>query len=209
MIQFSKNDYTNRSFGEGVSSVSVDTQSFLTPNIAVGVPETGFSGGEFWDGARNGLISASLNHVAHGIRQRIEQKRKVIDSTKEAIKHYFEGNGEEVELGLKTQKALKKDPDYLRVLKRLQTGMANSRSNTFDVDLTNRIFHVGESNVDYSTSCTTGECTTVFEAFVRDGFRDPLNLGIEVYKGTPYNYVPYVFKVNYPNPGYEIGINIK
>ncbi len=55
------------------------------------------SGGEFWDGARNGLISASLNHVAHGIRQKIEQQKelKPIDfkesSDKEKISQVLKG----------------------------------------------------------------------------------------------------------------------
>ena len=33
------------------------------------------SGGKFWDGFRNGAISASLNHVAHMIQKGIQQKK--------------------------------------------------------------------------------------------------------------------------------------
>ena len=52
------------------------TATIASAGLAGGVTSK-LSGGEFWDGARNGLISASLNHVAHGIRQKIEQKRAI------------------------------------------------------------------------------------------------------------------------------------
>ena len=34
------------------------------------------AGGDFWDGARNGLISAGLNHVAHSIQKTIQNAKK-------------------------------------------------------------------------------------------------------------------------------------
>ena len=49
------------------------TATIASAGLAGGVTSK-LSGGEFWDGARNGLISASLNHVAHGIRQGINRK---------------------------------------------------------------------------------------------------------------------------------------
>ena len=68
------------------------------------------SGGKFWDGFRNGAISASLNHVA----DMIVQKVKTIRSTREALKHYFEGKGESVKLHPDVKKALLGSKKFIR-----------------------------------------------------------------------------------------------
>ncbi|OWP82980.1 hypothetical protein BWK59_12945 [Flavobacterium davisii] len=36
--------------------------------------------------------------------------------------------------------------------------------------MTSKVFHVGRTNVDYSTTCAGGNCTTTFTEFVNDGF---------------------------------------
>ena len=135
----------------------------------------------------------------------------VIDSTHDALVYYFSGSKESVSLGQQTQLALQANDDFIRVRNLLVNGDANSRTNTFDVNLTwqSNTFHIGDSNVDYFTSCTDANCVTRFEAFVRDGFSDPLDIGFEVYGGTPFRYTPYVFTIEYKNPGYPTGINIK
>jgi hypothetical protein len=74
--------------------------------------------------------------------------------------------------------------------------------------MTSLTFHVGDTNVDYSTTCTRTSCTTTFNAFIRDGFWDPISLNIEP-GGTPYSYKPWQYKISYTNPGYPIGTNIK
>lgn len=88
--------------------------------------------------------------------------------------------------------------------------------------MTSKVFHVGNTNVDYSTNCAGGNCITIFSEFVRDGFYDadfidenvlgrlgvpfckPDGLGpnLERFGGTPYMYIPSIFKITYPNPGY-------
>jgi hypothetical protein len=133
-----------------------------------------------------------------------------IDNTSQALDYYYNGNGDPVLLGPQTQKQLFKNPDYIRVKGALINGTANSRTNTFDVDLTwqDNTFHIGDSNVDYYTKCSPSTCVTRFEAFVRDGFSDPLGIGIEL-GGTPYPYIPFKFTIKYKNPGYPTGVNIK
>ncbi len=82
--------------GGGTQSLLRNTNKFVraTATIAssglVGGATSEMAGGEFWGGARNGLISASLNHVAHGIRQEIQQrvwKNKWFNSKKAAYQY--------------------------------------------------------------------------------------------------------------------------
>ncbi|MFV5701600.1 hypothetical protein ACM55F_06975 [Flavobacterium sp. XS2P12] len=174
------------------------------------------TGGNFWQGAVTGLVVSGLNHAFHTIDPPGGKKPKVVDNNKEAVEHYYE-DGSPVELGPNTKLALLNDKDYRRVLGALKAGTAVSRTDKFDIHFTWKVFHIGDSNVNYSTSCTTGNCTTRFSAFVGDGFRDPLDLGFETsfnsgdvnFMAKPYNYIPYNFSVSYPNPGYPVGTNIK
>ncbi len=144
------------------------------------------------------------------------QKYKVIDNTKDALNHYYQ-DGSPVELGPNTKKAMRNDENFKNVVKKLMNGTAKKRTSTFDIHLTGEVFHIGDSNVDYFTSCDFGNCTTKFRAFVRDGFWDPVGLGIEVpafnqgqyMSPHPYDYIPYVFSITYKNPGYPVGRNIK
>lgn len=74
-----------------------DTATIASAGLAGGITSE-LSGGEFWDGARNGLISASLNHVAHGIRQEINRRAliakiaKKYENSKEWAKNVSKDN---------------------------------------------------------------------------------------------------------------------
>jgi RHS repeat-associated protein len=57
----------------GASKFVRATASIASAGFAGGVTSE-LSGGKFSDGLRNGILSASLNHVAHGISQRISLK---------------------------------------------------------------------------------------------------------------------------------------
>ena len=56
------------------SKIVRNVATIASAGLAGGVTSK-LSGGEFWDGARNGLISASLNHVAHGIKAQIDKNK--------------------------------------------------------------------------------------------------------------------------------------
>jgi RHS repeat-associated protein len=136
-----------------------------------------------------------------------------VDDKGSGIDHYYAGNFRPAQLGPKSIKALLQSEEYLRVQNRLVNGQAQSLTNTFDVDLTFQgAFIVGRTNVDYATTCSSGNCTTIFRAFVRDSFSDPLGLGFEYSMGgpggsgvaQPYNFIPVIFSIRYSNPGYPI-----
>lgn len=161
---------------------------------------------------------SGLNHLMHDGQPK-PKKYKVIRSTSEAKDHYDNGNGESVVLDKKTRQVLRNTSAYKRVLSRLQSGVANKYSSSFDVDMTGEYFHVGDNNVDYSTTFNSnGTATTTFTEFVRDGFWDPnvvsefiggglgidscqpdgMGPNLETSGGHPYRYVPSTFTINYP-----------
>lgn len=125
-----------------------------------------------------------------------------------------------VELGPNSKRALLNSSEYMYVKNKLINGDANLKSSSFDVNLTYSLstFHIGDTNVNYYTSCTTGDCVTRFEAFVDDGFYDPLDIGVDYIifpfagmntvptVGVPYSYKPYVFRIKYKNPNYVEGV---
>lgn len=153
--------------------------------------------------------TSGLNNASHEIDPNKKKSNIALNGTDDARKYYFSGNGEDKDVGRAAKIALRNSPEYNRVLNRLMNGTAIRKSYTFDVNLTDEVFHIGDTNVDYFTTCSSGNCRTTFKAFVRDGFSDPLDIGIEIYGGTPYNYIPYTFTISYPNPGYKPGVRIR
>ncbi|WP_278011728.1 hypothetical protein [Flavobacterium gyeonganense] len=179
------------------------------------------TGGNFWQGAVTGLVVSGLNHALHQIDPP-KGKTKVLKNTKEATDYYKHGDGSAASLDKSTQLELHNSKEYLRVVRRLISGVANNLNGSFDVDMTYKVFHVGRTNVNYSTNCAGGNCTTTFTEFVNDGFYDPdfisenilgrmgissskpdgLGPNLERLGGKPYMYIPSTFKITYPNPGY-------
>ena len=145
------------------------------------------------------------------------QNTPVIDSTKDAVKHYLKGNGAPVELGPKTKGALENSKEQEYRSDRIRTGKTTRLSGNYGVDLTFKIFHVGGTAVQYKTECNGGTCTTTYTGFTRnfpdgsgygpDGFwdipswaDDTVGPRGEFGGGTPYPYVPHRWKETYPNP---------
>jgi len=189
------------------------------------------TGGQFWKGAAIAGIVAGANHVAHNIGRNIAQKTaynrlkkslmqqnktKVIDNTEEALDHYLNGDGSSVQLGEKTIKALIADEDFVKRHQRIISGKTTSKKGFFGVDLTQEIFHVGDTKVNYSINCSDGSCTVNYEFFANDGFWDADVIGenvlgispdgpgprLELQGGTPYYYQKVRAHFTFENPGY-------
>jgi uncharacterized protein RhaS with RHS repeats len=146
-----------------------------------------------------------------------KRKYKVINTTAEAREHYYKGKGQPVILGAETTNELRTSTEYQRVIKKLMNGTAINLNGTFDVDMTFKTFHVGNTNVEYTTTISGDYCITTFREFVDDGFWDPdflnepagitnpikrpdgkgpnLEMG-----GTPYDYISSTNVIVYPNP---------
>ena len=156
------------------------------------------AGGSFEDGAiQAGMV---FLYNANG--------RKVINNTKEAVEHYYEGDGETVELGEQTKTELRNHPKVRRQSEALRKGSAQHLSDNLSVDMESYTFHVGKTRVDFTTNCHASTCTTTYKGFVKDGFWDPnyfapwthdgVGSGGEL-GGTIYNYTPYIWKETYPD----------
>jgi hypothetical protein len=177
-------------------------------------------GGNFWQGAVTGLVVAGLNHVGHDEGDPIKKvkqncKHSVIDDSNYAQAHYYCNNGKSVSLGKNTLNILKNSSEFKYVLNRLARGIAINTSSSFDVQMTTKIFHIGRTNVNYTTTCNDDTCVTKFTAFVNDGFWDPdfvlehwptsnvlpdgLGPNLELPGGRPYSYLPSEFSYSYPN----------
>ena len=201
---------------------ATDSTGMIIFGTIMGGAGAALTGGNFWQGAVTGLVVSGLNHAMHQIDPPSGKKTKVLKSTKQATDHYLNGDGSPAKLDKGTQLELHNSKEYLWVVRRLVSGRANNLNGSFDVDMEFKVFHVGSTNVDYSTNCAGGNCTTTFTEFVRDGYYDPDyidentlgKIGIPKYKadnlgpnlerfgGTPYMYIPLVYKITYPNPGY-------
>lgn len=144
---------------------------------------------------------------------------KIISSTSQAKDHYDNGDGSAVQLDRKTSQMAVDSPEFQRVKNRLVSGIATHITSDFDIDLTSKIFHVGRTNVNYKTTCNGKTCTTKFTLFVDDGFWDPnvfaeKTMGhfsddykpdgkgpnLETKEGSPYDYIPVVIIMTYPDP---------
>ena len=98
---------------------------------------------------------------------------------------------------------------------RQKGALANLKSGNTDmyglyrVDMTSDMFHVGRTGIQYNTKCNNGMCLTTFKGFVQkdettgrvhsDAFDDPVDIGIEIVGGTPFDYKPYVWQETYPD----------
>lgn len=128
----------------------------------------------------------------------------VIDSTSQAVFHYYFGGGQDARLGSNTTQNLMQHERTLQAYRRLESGQT-SPSGNFAVDMKAETFHIGQTRVDYATVCDPLRCTTTFKGFSGDGFWDPIfdydgsGTGGEM-GGTPYRYSPHVWQYSYPKP---------
>lgn len=139
------------------------------------------------------------------------------------MRHYLFGNGEIAWLGNSTIEKLINSEKFQYHHNRIISGKTEDLSGDFSVDLEGEVFHVGNTNVDYSIFCEGDNCSVMYTMFARDGFWDVdyadefiggRILGIERYKtdgmgpnlerigGTPYPYMPIIGTFLFPNPGY-------
>jgi len=144
-----------------------------------------------------------------------------MENTAQAIKHYYNGRGTPVTLGNKTVDALIKSKKFQYHHNRIITGQTTRLIGNFSVNLEWIVFHVGDTNVNYSIEVGPESCTVTYELFADDGFWDvdylaeltlgkmgqpnfiPDGLGPNLERGgTPYPYIPIIGTYTFPNPGY-------
>lgn len=87
--------------GTGISDNTIKALQIAAGGLSGGISSS-IAGGNFWAGARQGLITSGLNHVAHSIAQN-SQKKQSWDSNgdgklqkEEADDHWVEGTGDDI-----------------------------------------------------------------------------------------------------------------
>jgi hypothetical protein len=164
----------------------------------VGGTTSQITGGKFANGAITGAFVHLFNAEA------------VISSTYRAVKHYFNGSGDMVELASETKLELVNSPEVRAQSQALRNGAAKVLNGNFGVELMWDTFHVGDTGVVFNTYCSSSICTTSYVGFVQvlhggsvatspDSFSDPIDMGFELYGGKPYYYMPHSWTETYPN----------
>ena len=161
------------------------------------------------EAAQGGTI-ATVNHLFH--------KLKTIRTTKQAMKHYYAGDGESVNLHRDIRKALINNKKFQAKLARIVNGETTLLDGDFGINLTSDFFHVGDTNVEYHIKLLSkGKIKVRFDLFVNDGFWDPdvlseflglqipdgLGPNLELPGGTPYSYIQQRMSITLRNPGYK------
>jgi YD repeat-containing protein len=96
----------------------------------------------------------------------------VVNNTKEATSHYFNGNGEAADVGDQSTNELLSSSKFQEKHEKITTQEVQAEGN-FSVDLTSSTFHIGNTNVDYSVTINGNTSAVNYTLFSRDGFWDP------------------------------------
>jgi hypothetical protein len=157
-----------------------------------------------------------------------------IANTLEAVKHYFRGKGESVQLDKKLVQSLMNTEKFKEKHEKIISGKTEEDNGFFSVNMTKtkNAFFIGRTMVDYrvETSVDGRTSTVIYTLFVRDGFWDVdfidekiLGgiLGMESQKpdgkgpnlerlgGTPYDFIPETIQITFPTPNYDPKYDIR
>ena len=96
---------------------------------------------------------------------------ETVDNNADALRHYFHGNGEAVNIGDNSTLAALSNEDFLNAHEIINSG-GNFENNQFGIDMTDDIFHIGNTTVSYK------EEEYIEYTFLKgDGFWDPNFVG--------------------------------
>ena len=123
----------------------------------------------------------------------IDYAAPVVHNTKEAVIHYYHGNGEPADVGDGATAMLMNTPRFKANLEATTTQYRESGE--FQVDMTDLVFHIGRTPVSYTVHHGVKSSHVDFHLFQykngkMDSFSDPLDLGFEISGGTKYDYKP-------------------
>lgn len=96
----------------------------------------------------------------------------VVNNTKEATSHYFNGNGQAADVGDQSTRELLSSDKFQEKHTKITTQKVQSTGD-FSVDLTNSTFHIGHTGVDYSVTNNGNSSAVTYTLFARDGYWDP------------------------------------
>ena len=156
--------------------------------------------------------SLEIGQVVYIVKPPVNNNYVTIDTTNEAVDHYYNGNGEPVNLGENTVNTLKNSPEQKFNQKALRDGTAKSTITRYGVNLTDYdgTYHVGDTVVTYEKSEGTKYRVVTYNAFVSDGFWDIFpgegdkeGKKKELPGGNPYPYITYTWTEVYNKCGVD------
>ncbi|MBV2185230.1 MAG: hypothetical protein KUL88_11895, partial [Rhizobium sp.] len=168
----------------------------------VGGAASVLGGGKFENGAVTGAFTYAVGKFARELNAHEAYNSKFAGpgatigrrwTTLDFVKHYFLGHGEAVRLvdvGLaddfRNSSSVKAVTGKFieDTLGRAYPGYTVDGIDTSDVTREPGLFSVGHSSLFMGAGCGVSTCTFNFE--IKDWFRDPLDLGVEIVGGTPY-----------------------
>lgn len=95
-----------------------------------------------------------------------------VNNTIEAITYYYQGDGKAADVGDQSTKEILSSNKFQSKLYKITTQEVESEGN-FSVDLTDKTFHIGHTNVDYKITSNGLSNSVKFTLFSKDGFWDP------------------------------------
>jgi hypothetical protein len=141
-----------------------------------------------------GTHSDPSNYLASTGVGDFKKKEVVIDNSTEATKHYFTGGGAPARIGPNTTRSLLESPEFKKAHEGIKSGQSNN-TGKFSVNMTDRVFHIGRTNVSYSISSDKKSVT--YTLYDGDGFWDPDFIDEKFFDGNPN------FKPDGPGPNLE------
>ena len=141
----------------------------------------------------------------------------IVNSTGEALDHYFRGGGQDVVLGENVVKDLMNNTRVQTAINNIESGITSlpaEPDGSLGVDMTlDGQFFVGRIKLTYNTTCEGGDCTTIY-TLDDDGFVDANYLSTEkddgsgpnaeLKGGQTYDFAPVTWSRTFKNPGYEV-----
>ena len=101
---------------------------------------------------------------------------KVITNNKEAIKHYYNGNGEPVKIGENITNELLKTKEFKEYHNKIISGEVENKG-YFNVNMEKekKSFFIGHTNISYKVTSSEDNknCTVTYTIYTNDGFWDP------------------------------------
>ena len=122
-----------------------------------------------------GILNLSVGHILNKTNLWVGTKSTsgpVVNNTAEALVHYYLGEGKATDVGDQSTKELLSSEKYQSELNTITTTRVKSKG-SFSVDMTDKTFHIGHTNVDYEITSNGTSNSVTFTLFAKDGFWDP------------------------------------
>ena len=104
----------------------------------------------------------------------IEKSSIRVSNTVQAWNHYKNGNGEIADVGRRAQEKIMSTSVFKKKYSEITNNLPMEQDGSENVDLTNKVFHIGNTNFRYIINKGNSVNSVTFIFFSQDSFSDPL-----------------------------------